>query len=67
MKIVKNEGKVDRGIRVSLGVVFLVLALFFPPLALVFIIIAIVLIATGSIGFCGLYTLLGINTCKIKK
>lgn len=67
MKIVKNEGKVDRGVRLSLGVVFLVLALFFPPLALVFIIIAIVLIATGAVGFCGLYTLLGINTCKIKK
>jgi len=25
------------------------------------------LLATAFLGFCGLYTLLGINTCKVKK
>lgn len=67
MKLPVNEGKVDRGVRLSAGIVFLVLAMAFPPLAIVFIVIAIVLIATGALGFCGLYKLLGINTCNIKK
>lgn len=67
MKLPVNEGKVDRGVRISLGVLFLFLAMSFPPLAIVFIIIALVLLATGALGFCGIYKLFGINTCNIKK
>lgn len=67
MKLPVNEGKVDRGVRISLGVVFLFLAMSFPPLASVFILIAIVLVATGALGFCALYKIFKINTCNIKE
>lgn len=64
----QNEGKLDRTIRMVAGVLSLYLSLFvldgvFKTIALV---LGIVLVITGSLGFCGLYTLLGINTCPIK-
>lgn len=61
----KNEGKLDRIIRVVLGIV-LVIALFFVDGALKIIlgVIGAVLLITGVLGFCGIYKLLGINTNK---
>lgn len=35
-------------------------------LAIVFVILALASLITGVIGFCGLYTLLGISTCPRK-
>ncbi|MEM0438090.1 MAG: DUF2892 domain-containing protein [Candidatus Micrarchaeia archaeon] len=68
--ITVNEGPLDRAVRIILGV-FLAAAAYLGlvpnPLNLLFYIVAAVLIITGAIGFCGIYTLLGINTLPKEK
>lgn len=64
-----NVGTTDKLIRIIIAVV--VGTLFITntvsdTLGIVFLIFAIVLIATSLISFCPLYTLLGVNTCAIK-
>jgi len=65
----QNEGNVDRLIRITVGVMALALGYtYFSGFAqTVSYIIGIAGVATGSLGFCGLYNLLGINTCPVKK
>ena len=61
-KIVKtNEGGLDRGLRVLAGVVLLGLAAtgVLGPWAY----LGVVPLVTGALGWCPLYTVLGINTC----
>ena len=65
----KNIGNTDKLIRLLLAL--LVAVLYFTgvisgPLAIVLGILAIVLVATSMLSFCGLYTILGINTCKTR-
>lgn len=60
----QNVGKNDKIIRYILALISLYFAYAYSWWL---IIITIILVATGLIGFCGLYKLLGINTCKIKK
>lgn len=63
--IKKNVGKVDRNIRIFLGLLFLFLGLFIiKNYQLIVISSGIILILTGFLRFCGLYAILGINTCK---
>lgn len=66
--MVRNEGTVDRIVRVVLGVV-LVAAWAFGwlagTLAVVLGVVGIVLVATGAIGFCPLYRMLGMSTCPV--
>lgn len=59
-----NEGKTDRIIRVVLG--FVMLAIGIIKMWTLLIVLGAILLATGITGFCGLYAILGINTCKIK-
>ena len=60
----KNIGTLDRGVRIVLGLAIIGLGVYFKNwLGL----IGVALILSGLIGWCGLYKLLGINTCKIKK
>ncbi|MCC7002114.1 MAG: DUF2892 domain-containing protein [Gemmatimonadaceae bacterium] len=59
-----NEGSIDRIFRVALGLGVLSLAFIGPKTPLGYI--GIVPIATGLMGWCPLYSLLGINTCGIK-
>lgn len=56
-----NEGKIDRIARVFLGAVLLSLVFVGPqtPWGL----LGLIPLATGSVGFCPLYRLLGIDTC----
>lgn len=63
-----NEGKVDRIIRVILGL-GLITGGFFTAgtLQIVLWVVGAVSLITGAIGFCGLYAIFGINTCGIKK
>lgn len=57
-----NTGGVDRVIRILAGLALLAWALaFHGP---VWAYIGIVPLATGLIGWCPAYTILGINTCK---
>jgi hypothetical protein len=62
-----NEGPVDRGIRVVLGIALLLVALVgvgvSSTLGVVLLVAGAALTITGAVGFCGLYKVLGINTC----
>jgi len=59
-----NEGTVDRTLRVLLGVALVALAL---TKGWTWAWIGVVPILTGATGICPLYTLLGINTCGVKR
>ncbi len=71
--MIKNVGSTDRLIRLIAGVILLVIAV--PSLAGVTFVglggwawliglIGLALLATGLFSFCGVYSLLGINTGK---
>lgn len=59
-----NEGTIDRALRIVAGLVLIALAA--TGTVGVWGWIGIVPIATGLIGWCPAYTLLGINTCPMK-
>ena len=65
----KNEGFVDRVIRVIIGIVLIVIAFYVTRgiLSWVLGIIGIIAIVTGETGYCGLYSLIGVCTLKKKK
>lgn len=60
----RNEGKLDRGLRIVLGLVLLSLV-FIGPQTL-WGLIGIVPLVTGLLGNCPAYSILGINTCSLK-
>lgn len=62
----RNEGgTVDRAVRVLLGLILLGLwAADKIPYKTVALIVGLIALITGLTGFCALYKLLGINTCK---
>ncbi len=65
-----NESPLDRKVRIAVGVTSLIsgLVVLTGTLQVVAIVVGIAALVTGIMGFCGLYTLLGINTaCPIKK
>ncbi len=66
----KNMGNADRMIRLLLAAVMVVL--YFTnvvtgTLGIVLLVLAGVFVLTSLISFCPLYTLIGLNTCKVKK
>lgn len=61
----KNEGNLDRILRITAGVVLLGLAA--TGAVGVWGWIGIVPLATGLLGWCPVYTMLGFNTCPLKK
>lgn len=63
----KNVGQVDKWIRIVLGVALLVLLAVVQSGWRWVGLLGIVALATGLIGYCPLYTLLGINTNKDAK
>jgi len=62
----KNVGGIDRGLRIIAGLILLALAATGKVGMWGYIVGAIVL-ATGVFSFSGAYTLLGVNTCSVKK
>ena len=60
----KNEGKVDRVLRVVIGLGLLSLVFVGPQTAWGWI--GIVPLVTGLLGNCPLYSILGINSCGTK-
>jgi hypothetical protein len=63
-----NESAIDRAIRIVLGLVLAALI----PLKIATGVAAIVVgvasglaIVTGAVGFCAIYALVGISTCKV--
>ncbi len=65
----KNMGGTDKLIRLTIAAVIAVL--YFTEnisgtLAIILGVVAVIFALTSLINFCPLYTILGVNTCKIK-
>ena len=60
-----NEGTVDRAVRIVLGLVLLSLVFVGPKTWLGFV--GLVPLATGLVGFCPLYRLIGMSTCPVNR
>ena len=59
-----NVGGADKILRIVAGIALLAWAVFGGP---VWALIGIVLLATGLLGWCPAYTMLGMNTCPLGK
>lgn len=60
-----NAGKIDRTIRVVVGLILLALVVVGPKT--LWGLIGLVPLLTGLVGFCPLYRLIGLNTCPLDK
>jgi hypothetical protein len=64
----KNEGTLDRALRVIAGLALLAAFFAMPEASYRWaFLIGVVPLATGLIGSCPLYNVLGISTCPLKK
>ncbi|MFP4466563.1 MAG: DUF2892 domain-containing protein [Candidatus Goldiibacteriota bacterium] len=64
----KNVGEKDKRIRMVSGAVMIAGGFLVSGwIAAALWVLGAVLIITGGMGFCGLYALLGINTCPVDK
>lgn len=61
----RNEGPLDRSLRIILGLALLS-QVFIGPQTL-WGLIGLVPLATGLAGYCPLYRIIGLNTCPLKK
>ncbi len=59
----RNEGTIDRVLRVGLGVALIALVFVGPQTPWGWL--GLVPLFTGVVGFCPLYRLVGVNTCKL--
>lgn len=59
-----NEGKIDRLLRVVVGLVLIALVFVGPQTPWGWV--GLVPLLTGLVGFCPAYKFLGINTCKAR-
>ncbi|MCX8093197.1 MAG: DUF2892 domain-containing protein [Candidatus Goldbacteria bacterium] len=63
-----NEGPIDRIVRSILGIGLIAGGFFVKGIiSIVLWVAGGILLLTGITGFCGLYVLLGINTCPVNK
>ena len=65
----KTVGSTDKIIRIILGLVLLIIAFTASvgqALKAILVIVGIIALVTALAGLCPLYSLLGINTCKVK-
>jgi hypothetical protein len=60
-----NEHNIDRAIRVVIGIALLSLTVLGPKS--MWGLVGLVPLATGIVGFCPLYRILGISTCPVPK
>jgi len=63
--LAKNEDSVERGMRVVLGLGLLTLTFMGPHTALGYV--GLIPLATGLLGSCPLYSLLGYSTCRVPR
>jgi len=61
----RNEGGLDRLLRIAIGLVVLALVFVGPKTPLGWI--GVVPLLTGLVGFCPAYRIFGINTCGIRR
>ncbi len=63
-----NEGTMDRALRIIVGVALLAMFFMYPGASWRYwALIGIVPLATGLVGTCPLYSVLGMSTCPVKK
>ena len=62
-----NVGGIDRTLRIVVGIVLVSLFFVLEGNARYLGLIGLVMLATGIFRFCPAYTLLGVNTCPMKK
>jgi hypothetical protein len=69
MKIKQNESQADRIIRAVIGIVLIMTGMVYlkGSIQIISFIAGTAALVTGAAGFCGLYSLLGISTCPVKK
>lgn len=61
-----NEGTIDRIARVVIAVVAAIVAIAAGgALGVVLWIVAAVMLVTAAVGFCPLYRIIGVNTCRV--
>ncbi|MFN0246378.1 MAG: DUF2892 domain-containing protein [Kofleriaceae bacterium] len=60
----KNEGTIDRALRIVVGIALLAIVFVGPKTPIGWV--GLVPLITGLIGSCPLYTLLGLSTCPMK-
>ena len=60
-----NEGLIDRVIRVAIGLVLIALVFTGPQTPWGWL--GLIPLATGLVGYCPLYRLVGIDTCPAKR
>lgn len=66
----KNMGSTDKVVRILIAVVIAILywqGIIAGSLAYVLLSLAAIFVLTSLVSFCPLYTLVGLNTCKVKK
>ena len=61
----KNEGTIDRILRVLLGLGLLSIVFVGPETK--WGLVGIIPLLTGAMGWCPLYRVVGVNTCSLKK
>ena len=61
----RNEGRVDRALRVGVGLGVLSLTVVGPQT--LWGLVGLVPLLTGLAGSCPLYTVLGVNTCPVQR
>ena len=59
----RNEGTIDRLLRTGLGVALIAMVFIGPQTPWGWL--GLVPLITGAVGFCPLYRLVGVNTCKL--
>ena len=62
-----NVGGIDRTLRVVVGIVVLALFFVLEGNARYWALVGLVPLFTGLFSFCPLYSLIGVNTCPVKK
>jgi transketolase N-terminal domain/subunit len=63
--VTTNEGTLDRGLRIAAGLALIALAA--TGAVGVWGYIGVVPLLTGALGVCLLYSMLGINTCPVRR
>jgi hypothetical protein len=64
MRIKKNIGRLDRTLRVIVGLSLLLIGLFLQKGQILFIVFGLVMLGISLIGFCPVYVPFGISTRK---
>jgi hypothetical protein len=62
--MIKNEGYIDRVVRVVVGLAILSQAFWGAQTPWAYL--GLIPFVTGAVGFCPLYSLLGLNTCPLQ-